>query len=95
MKNLKSKFRYYIENIDKRWKLLSLEKQHQYLLTFLLGYGLINGCVFIKIGYDLVQSNQKLHIEHIVHPMQKRIEKRPLVDTITTIHKNDSYERNK
>ena len=96
MKNIKLKFRNYLESIDKRWQLLTLEKQHQYLLTFLLGYGLTSGCVFIKIGYDVLNTSEKLQIEHIKHPIQKskeiEIEIEVQKDTLTTILKNDWYE---
>ncbi|WP_312554320.1 nitrogen regulatory IIA protein [Empedobacter brevis] len=92
MKNLKLKLRNYLKNLDKNWQMLTLEKQHQYLLTFFLGYGLLNTAVFINIGYDVVTTNKKLQIEHIQQPFQKSKQLKIQLDSLITIYKNDWYE---
>ncbi|MGU9939274.1 nitrogen regulatory IIA protein [Empedobacter brevis] len=93
MKNLKLKLRNYLGNIDKQLQLLTLEKQHQYLLIFFLGYGLLSTAVFIKIGYDVMTTNRKLQIEHIQQPFQKSKQLKIQLDSLINIHKNDFYER--
>ncbi len=93
MKNIKLKLRNYLESLDKNWQMLTLEKQHKYLLTFFLGYGLLSTAVFIKIGYDVVTTNKKLQIEHIQQPFQKSKQLKIQLDSLITIHKNDWYER--
>ncbi|WP_314059166.1 nitrogen regulatory IIA protein [Empedobacter brevis] len=93
MKNLKLKLRNYLGNIDKQLQLLTLEKQHQYLLIFFLGYGLLSTAVFIKIGYDVMTTNRELQIEHIQQPFQKSKQLKIQLDSLINIHKNDFYER--
>ncbi|WP_313375281.1 hypothetical protein [Chishuiella sp.] len=93
MKNIKLKLSSFFETAEKKWQLLSLEKQHQVLLTFLLSYGLLSLSVFIKIGYDLYTSNKKFQIEHIKTPIQKSSEISVFTDTINSIQKNNLYER--
>lgn len=95
MKQIQTKIAHYLEIVDKHWQLLSLQKQQQYLFTFFIGYSLLSLCAFLKIGYDVYASNQKMEIEHIKNPIKESRETLHQHDTIQPILKRYLYEREK
>lgn len=83
----------YIEKLDKRWRALPIGKQHQYTLYFFVGYLLLTAGVIFKVWYDAGKSNDMV-IEHIENPVLKKKESpAALQDTVSTILKNQIYER--
>ena len=88
MKKIKLKLSQFLKRIDNQWQQLSLEKQHQYLLTFFLVYGLFSVIVFIKIGFDVASNKESIHVEHIKQPFQNSKDSNSVIDSSSTIHKN-------
>ncbi len=92
MEEIKLKLSHFLKRIDNQWQQLSLEKQHQYLLTFFLVYSLFSVVVFIKIGFDVVTKKESIHVVHIKQPLQISKDANSVIDSSSTIHKNISYE---
>lgn len=94
MKKLKENINRYSEEIDNRWKRLTIKKQHQYLLTLFVGYLLLTITVIFKIWYDTGNTNEKMQIKHIESPVIKKIPyKDTLQSTINNSLKATIYER--
>jgi hypothetical protein len=76
------------------WRALPVKKQHRYTLLLFAGYALLSVVVLLKVCYDVAQSNNAITIEHIENPIIKQ-KKSPVSpqDSITTILKNQLYER--
>lgn len=84
----------YFDKLDERWRALPLRKQHRYTLYFFLGYLLITVAVIGKVMYDTSKSGNDIIIEHIENPVLKKSESPArLQDTLSTILKNQIYER--
>ncbi len=83
----------YFEKLDQRWQALPLRKQHQYTLYFFVGYLMLTAGVIFKVWYDAGKSDEMV-IEHIENPVLKKKESpATLQDTVSTILKNQIYER--
>ncbi|TCR03376.1 hypothetical protein EDF67_11235 [Sphingobacterium sp. JUb78] len=84
----------YFDKLDERWRALPIRKQHQYTLYFFLGYLLITVVVIGKVMYDTSKSGNDMIIEHIENPVLKKSESPArLKDTLSTVLKNEIYER--
>jgi hypothetical protein len=94
MKNLRTTIDKYFDKLDERWQALPIQKQHQYMLYFFVGYLLLTAGVFGKIWYETSTSHNEIGIEHIKNPVLKKNESpAKLQDTLSTILKNQIYER--
>lgn len=94
MKKLRANMDRYFDKLDERWRALPLRKQHRYTLYFFLGYLLITVAVIGKVMYDTSKSGNDIIIEHIENPVLKKSESPArLQDTLSTILKNQIYER--
>ncbi|CAI9685580.1 hypothetical protein EAVVTKC53_03087 [Elizabethkingia anophelis] len=83
----------YFDQLDDRWRALPIRKQHQYTLYFFVGYLLLTAGVVLKVWYDAGKSDD-IVIEHIENPvLKKRESPAALRDTVSTILKNQIYER--
>lgn len=83
----------YFDKLDNRWRALPVRKQHQYTLYFFVGYLLLTAGVVLKVWYDAGKSDD-IVIEHIENPvLKKRESPAALRDTVSTILKNQIYER--
>lgn len=83
----------YIGKLDECWRALPIGKQHQYTLYFFVGYLLLTAGVIFKVWYDAGKSNN-IVIEHIENPVLKKSESPArLQDSVSTILKNQIYER--
>lgn len=83
----------YFDQLDKRWQALPSRKQRQYTLYFFIGYLLFTIGVVGKIMYDTGKSKNDMHIEHIENPVLKNKTPASLQDSLSTILKNQIYER--
>ena len=84
----------YFKKLDERWRALPVGKQHKYTLYFFIGYLLLTAGVILKVWYDAGKSDNGLVIEHIENPVLKKNESPArLQDTLSTILKNQIYER--
>jgi len=84
----------FFDGLDERWRALPVGKQHRYTLYFFVGYLLLTAGVIGKVWYDTGKSKNKMVIEHIENPVLKKIESPArLQDTLSTILKNQIYER--
>jgi uncharacterized membrane protein len=93
MKKIKANMDSYFEKLDQRWQALPLRKQHQYTLYFFVGYLMLTAGVIFKVWYDAGKSDEMV-IEHIENPVLKKKESpATLQDTVSTILKNQIYER--
>jgi hypothetical protein len=61
-----------IDRLHQRWQALSVKKQHRYMLLLFLGYTLLTILVILKAGYELVNPDNDLSIEHIENPVIKQ-----------------------
>lgn len=94
MKNLRTTIDKYFDKLDERWRVLPIQKQHQYMLYFFLGYLMLTAGVIGKVWYDTSESSNDIGIEHIKNPVLKKNESpAKLQDTLSTILKNKIYER--
>ncbi|GAB3422297.1 hypothetical protein [Niabella aquatica] len=93
MKKLRKNMDRYFDKLDDRWRALPVRKQHQYTLYFFVGYLLLTAGVVLKVWYDAGKSDD-IVIEHIENPvLKKRESPAALRDTVSTILKNQIYER--
>ncbi|WP_068597222.1 nitrogen regulatory IIA protein [Vaginella massiliensis] len=93
MKKLRENMDRYFDQLDDRWRALPIRKQHQYTLYFFVGYLLLTAGVVLKVWYDAGKSDD-IVIEHIENPvLKKRESPAALRDTVSTIFKNQIYER--
>ena len=84
----------YFDRLDERWRVLPIQKQHQCMLYFFVGYLLLTVAVIGKVMYDTSKSGNDMVIEHIENPVLKKSESPArLQDTVSTILKNKIYER--
>ena len=83
----------YFDKLDERWRALPLRKQHQYTLYFFVGYLLLTVAVIGKVMYDTSKSGNDMVIEHIENPVLKSKNPVRLRDSVSTILKNQIYER--
>lgn len=79
MKKLKENIHRYMEEMDNRWKRLTIKNQHQYLLTLFVGYLLLTITVIFKIWYD-TGNTKKMVIQHIENPVTKKVIERPITN---------------
>lgn len=94
MKKLKANLDRYFDQLDDRWRELSVRKQHQYTLYFFLGYLMLTAGVIAKVWYDTGKSENDMKIEHIENPiLKKNGNPASLQDSISIILKNKIYER--
>ncbi|WP_339679877.1 nitrogen regulatory IIA protein [Cyclobacterium marinum] len=93
MKKLKANMDRYIDRLDERWQALPVRKQHQYTLYFFAGYLLLTVAVIGKVMYDTSKSGNDMVIEHIENPVPKSKNPARLQDSVSTILKNQIYER--
>lgn len=93
MKKLRANMDRYFDKLDERWRALPLRKQHQYTLYFFVGYLLLTVVVIGKVMYDTSKSGNNMVIEHIENPVLKNGNPARLQDGVSTILKNQIYER--
>lgn len=93
MKKLRAPIEWYFDKLDDRWRAMPLSKQRQYTLYFFVGYLLLTAVVIGKVMYDKGKSGNDMHIEHIENPILKSKTPAKLQDSISTILKNQIYER--
>ena len=94
MKKFRMDLGKWFEKLDQRWRTLPLRRQHKYTLYFFVGYLLLTTGVIFKICYDAIKSNNDMAIEHIENPVLKKKGSPALLkDTLSTILKNQIYER--
>lgn len=83
----------YFDKLDERWRVLPIQKQHQCMLYFFVGYLILTAGVIGKVWYETSKSHNDIGIEHIENPIHKKNESpTKLQDTLTTIYKNKIYE---
>lgn len=83
----------YFDQLDERWRALPLRKQRQYTLYFFVVYLLLTVVVIGKVMYDNSKSGNDMVIEHIENPVLKNGNPARLQDSVSTILKNQIYER--
>ena len=93
MKKIRNNLDRYIEQLDKRWQTLPINKQHQYTLYFFVGYMLLTVAVIFKVVYDTSKSENDMVIEHIENPVLKKSKDSAMQDSISTLQKSQFYER--
>lgn len=86
MKKLKESIHQYFEQIDNRWKRLSLRKQHQYMVVLFIGYLLLTITVILKIWYDTGSNKDKMQINHIENPVMKTVRTKTPYTTTSKIY---------
>jgi hypothetical protein len=94
MKKLRTTMDRYFDKLDERWRVLPIQKQHQCMLYFFVGYLLLTAGVISKVWYETSKSRNDIGIEHIENPIHNKNESpTKLQDTLTTILKYKIYER--
>ncbi|TGD58998.1 nitrogen regulatory IIA protein [Flavobacterium humi] len=93
MKKLRANLEKWFDELDERWRALTLRKQQQYTLYFFVGYLLLTAGVICKVCLDTARSDNDMLINHIEKPALKKKESpRAIKDTLKTILKNKIYE---
>jgi hypothetical protein len=93
MKKLRATMERYFEKLDERWRVLPIQKQHQCMLYFFVGYLLLTAGGISKVWYETSKSRNDIGIAHIENPIHNKNESpTKLQDTLTTIYKNKIYE---
>jgi len=93
MKKIRANLDRYFDKVDERWQKLPMRKQHQYTLYFFIGYLVLTAFVIGKVLYDTSKSGNDMVIEHIENPVLKNGNPARLQDSVSTILKNQIYER--
>lgn len=93
MKKLRANMDRYFDQLDERWRALPLRKQRQYTMYFFVVYLLLTVVVIGKVMYDTSKSGNDMVIEHIENPVLKNGNPARLQDSVSTILKNQIYER--
>ncbi|EFK57513.1 nitrogen regulatory IIA protein [Sphingobacterium lactis] len=93
MKKLRANMDRYFDRLDERWRALPLRKQRQYTLYFFVVYLLLTVVVIGKVMYDTSKSGNNMVIKHIENPVLKNGNPARLPDSVSTILKNQIYER--
>ena len=94
MKKLRAAINQWFDRLDERWRLLPINKQHQYTLCFFAAYFILTALVVFKVWYDAGKPNNNMVIDPIENPVLKKKEiPAVLQDTVSTILKNRIYER--
>ncbi|WP_099365186.1 nitrogen regulatory IIA protein [Sphingobacterium sp. 1.A.4] len=93
MKKLRANMDRYFDQLDERWRALPLRKQRQYTLYFFVVYLLLTVVVIGKVMYDTSKSGNNIVIKHIENPVLKNGNPAKLQDSVSTILKNQIYER--
>ncbi|HUH19537.1 nitrogen regulatory IIA protein [Albibacterium sp.] len=93
MKKLRANMDRYFDQLDERWRALPLRKQRQYTLYFFVVYLLLTVVVIGKVMYDTSKSGNNMVIKHIENPVLKNGNPAKLQDSVSTILKNQIYER--
>lgn len=94
MKKLRANIDRYFDRLDERWRTLPVRKQHRYTLYFFVGYLLLTVGVIFKVWQDTGKSGNSMVIEHIENPVLQKKERPALLqDTLSTILKNENYEK--
>ncbi|SJN18523.1 hypothetical protein FM120_01095 [Sphingobacterium faecium PCAi_F2.5] len=94
MKKWKATMDKWFDKLDQRWRALPVRRQHRYTLYLFLGYLLLTAGVIGKVWYDAGKPDNSIVIEHIENPvLQKKKSPAALQDTVSTILKNQFYER--
>ncbi len=83
----------YFDKLDEHWQALPVRKQQQYTLYFFVGYLLLTAGVIGKVVYDTGKPNDAINIRHIENPVLKSKNPARLQDSVSTILKNQFYER--
>ncbi|OPC66489.1 nitrogen regulatory IIA protein [Elizabethkingia bruuniana] len=94
MKKLRIKISKWFGRLDEWWRQLPVKRQHRYTLLLFAGYALLSLVTVLEVWYDVLQSNNKITIEHINNPVIGK-RKSPVLpqDSISKILKNKLYER--
>ena len=93
MKKLRANIDRYFDKLEERWQALPVRKQHQYTLCCFVGHLLLTAGVIFKVWYDKKSGNDMI-IEHIENPvLKKNGSPARLQDSVSTILKNQIYER--
>lgn len=94
MKNIRSNIDKWLENLDKNWDKLSIQKQRQYALYFFTAYLLLTVMVIYNVWQDTAKSTNHMIIEHIDnHVIKKNESTIHSQDTLHKIVKNKIYEK--
>jgi len=93
MKKLRANMDRYFDRLDERWRALPLRKQRQYTLYFFVVYLLLTVVVIGKVMYDTSKSGNNMVIKHIENHVLKNGNPARLPDSVSTILKNQIYER--
>jgi hypothetical protein len=94
MKKLRATMDRYFDKLDQRWRILPIQKQHQCLLYFFVGYLLLTTGIIGRVWYETSKSRNDIAIEHIENPVLKKKGSSTLLkDTLSTIFKNKIHER--
>ncbi|CPA73253.1 Uncharacterised protein [Mycobacterium tuberculosis] len=72
---------------------MPLRKQRQYTLYFFVVYLLLTVVIIGKVMYDTSKSGNDMVIEHIENPVLKNGNPARMQDSVSTILKNQIYER--
>lgn len=94
MKKLRTNMDKYLDTLNDRWRAFPIWKQHQYILCVFVGYLFLTAGVIFKVWQDTSSSSNSIIIEHIENPvLKKKDSPAVLQDTVSTIIKNENYER--
>ncbi|QHC84718.1 nitrogen regulatory IIA protein [Empedobacter brevis] len=93
MKKLRATMDRYFDKLDERWRALPQHKQHHYILCFFVGYLLLTAAVVGKVIYDTSTSGNDRVITPVENPVLKSKHPARLQDSVSTILKNQMYER--
>jgi hypothetical protein len=84
----------FFDQLDERWQSLPRRKQHRYTLYLFAGYVLLTAVTVGKVCYDTSRCRNNIVIGHIENPIiQKNGSAKPWQDSLSTILKNNIYER--
>jgi hypothetical protein len=94
MKKLRAAINQWFDRLDERWRLLPINKQHQYTMCFFAAYLTLTAWVLLKVWYDAGKGDKNMVIARIENPILKKKESPAVLqDTVSTIFKNRIYER--
>lgn len=88
MKQLRYQLRLFIKNIEARWGMLPVQKQHKYILAMFVFYVAITIAVFVDICLNSDGGRDVMKIDRIENPTIREAEPRKLsIDSISLLLK--------
>ncbi|MFH6991837.1 nitrogen regulatory IIA protein [Flavobacterium sp. FlaQc-48] len=94
MKNVRNAIDKWLEQLDKRWDEMPIQKQHRFIRYFFSAYLLLTALIIFNVWRDTARSENQMVIGHIENPVRPKKEApAALPDSLKSILKDKTYEK--